>query len=115
MLRVARRLGALRPVAVRTTFLGAHALPPEFDERADAYVDLIVRRDAAAGRGRASRRRGRRVLRDNRLHARADAARVRGGAQALGLPVKLHAEQLSNQGGAALAAEFGALSADHLE
>ncbi len=111
-LRAARRLGALRPVAVRTTFLGAHAVPPEHD--ADAYVDLIVREMLP-------------LVAAERLADAVDAfcetiaftpaqtRRVFMRAQALGLPVKLHAEQLSNQGGAALAAEFSALSADHLE
>ncbi|MFM2067546.1 MAG: hypothetical protein RLZZ584_2455 [Pseudomonadota bacterium] len=112
-LRVARRLGAELPLSVRTTCLAAHALPPEFDGRADAYIDavctwlpalhaegLVDAVDAFCERIAFSPAQTRRVF---------DAAR------ALGLPVKLHAEQLSDQGGAALAAGCGALSCDHLE
>ncbi len=112
-LRVARRLAHELPLTVRATFLGAHAVPPEFEGRADEYVDAVCQWMA-------------------RLHAEGlvDAVdafcerigfsagqtrRVFEAARALGLPVKLHAEQLSDQHGAALAAEFGALSCDHLE
>jgi imidazolonepropionase len=111
-LRAARRLGALRPVAVRTTFLGAHAVPPEHD--ADAYVDLIVREMLPLV---AAERLADAVdaFCETIAFTQAQTRRVFMQAQALGLPVKLHAEQLSNQGGAALAAEFSALSADHLE
>ena len=113
MLRVARRVGAALGLTVKTTCLAAHALPPEFEGRADAYVDALCEWLPA-------------------LHAEglvdavdafcerigftpAQTRRVFEAARALGLPVKLHAEQLSDQGGAALAASFGALSADHLE
>ncbi len=72
-------------------------------------------RDAAGARRRGPRRRRRRLLRGHRLLARGDSPRVPAARKRLGLPVKLHAEQLSNSGGAALAAEFGALSAEHLE
>ena len=112
-LRVARRLGRELPLTVRATCLAAHALPPEFDGRADAYIDaicawlpalhaegLIDAVDAFCERIGFSSAQTRLVF---------EAAR------ALGLPVKLHAEQLSDQGGAQLAAEFGALSCDHLE
>ncbi len=112
-LRVARRLGAELPLTVRTTCLSAHALPPEFAGRADEYID------AACG-----------WLPD--LHAQglvdavdafcdrigfslAQTRRVFEAARAIGLPVKLHAEQLSDLGGAQLATEFGAVSCDHLE
>lgn len=112
-LRVARRLGSDRRVDVRTTFLGAHALPPEFEGRPDDYISAVC--DWLPT-----------------LHAQglvdavdafcetigftpAQTRRVFEAAHALGLPVKLHAEQLSDQGGAALAASFGALSCDHLE
>lgn len=113
-LRAARALAAERPVTIRTTFLGAHALPPEFAGNADSYIDLVCREmiPAVAAKGLAdavdafcegigfTQRQTRRVFEAARAH---------------GLPVKLHAEQLSNLHGAALAAEFGALSADHLE
>lgn len=112
-LRVARRIGVELPVSVRATFLGAHALPPEFAGRADDYIDevcawlpvlyaqgLVDAADAFC---------------ENIGFTPAQTRRVFEVAQALGLPVKLHAEQLSDQGGAALAAGFGALSCDHLE
>jgi imidazolonepropionase len=113
-LRAARRLGALRPVDVRTTFLGAHALPPEFAGDADGYVALIV--DEMLPRVAAERLADAVDAFCERIaFSPAQTRRVFDAARALGLPVKLHAEQLSDQGGAALAAEFGALSADHLE
>jgi imidazolonepropionase len=112
-LRVARALGQALPIDVRTTYLAAHALPPEFDGRADDYIDAVCAWLPT-------------------LHAQglvdavdafcerigftpAQTQRVFGAARALGLPVKLHAEQLSDQRGAELAASFGALSCDHLE
>ena len=112
-LRTARRLGRELPISVRTTCLAAHALPPEFEGGADDYIAAVCTWLPA-------------------LHAEglvdavdafcerigftpAQTRRVFEAARALGLPVKLHAEQLSDQGGAALAAEFGALSCDHLE
>ena len=113
-LRAARRLGALRPVEVRTSFLGAHAVPPEFEGRADEYVDLLtdamLPRVAAEGLADAVDAFCERIA-----FTRAQVRRVFERAHALDLKVKLHAEQLSDQGGAALAAECGALSADHLE
>lgn len=114
MLRVARRLGQARPVTVRTTFLGAHALPPEYAGRPDDYIDLVCRRMLP-------------TLHDEGLVDAVDvfcegigfdlaqSERVLQAAAACGLPVKIHAEQLSLMGGAALAARYGALSADHLE
>jgi imidazolonepropionase len=114
MLRVAHALGRSLPVTVRTTFLGAHALPPEFDGRADAYIDEVCGRMlpeiARAGLAAAVDAFCERIA-----FSAAQTARVFEAAKALGLPVKLHAEQLSDQGGAQLAARFGALSADHLE
>ncbi len=114
MLRAARRLGEVEPVDIVTTFLGAHALPPEFAGRADDYIDFIcgevLPKVSAA-----------------RLADAVDAfcegigftleqtQRVFEAARKHALPVKLHAEQLSDLGGAALAARFEALSADHLE
>ena len=113
-LRAARRLGEVRPVTVRTTFLGAHALPPEFAGDADGYIDLICREMipvlAAEGLVDAVD-----AFCEGLGFTPAQTRRVFETAKAHGLPVKLHAEQLSNQNGAALAAEFGALSADHLE
>jgi imidazolonepropionase len=112
-LRVARRLGAELPVSVRSTSLAAHALPPEFAGRADDYID------AACGWLRAQHAEGLvdavDAFCDTIGFTPAQTERVFTAARALGLPVKLHAEQLSNQHGAALAARFGALSCDHLE
>jgi imidazolonepropionase len=112
-LRAARRLGRELPLTVRTTSLAAHALPPEFDGRADAYIDAVVQWlpqwhaeglvdavDAFCERIGFTREQTRRVF---------EAARL------LKLPLKLHAEQLSDMDGAALAAQFDALSCDHLE
>jgi imidazolonepropionase len=113
MLRVARRIGEMLGISVRTTYLAAHALPPEYAGDADGYIDAVVGWLAT-------------------LHAEslvdavdafcegigfspAQTRRVFEAARALGLPVKLHADQLSDLGGAALAAEFGGLSADHVE
>ena len=112
-LAVARRLGTELPLSVRTTYLGAHAVPLEFQGRPDDYIDAVC--SWMPG-----------------LHVRglidavdafcetigfspAQTRCVFDAAKALGLPVKLHAEQLSDQGGAALAAVYGALSCDHLE
>ena len=112
-LRVARGLGGDR-VRVVTTFLGAHALPPEFAGRADDYVDGICREmiPAAAKENLAD---AVDAFCEGIGFSAAQTRRVFECARAHGLRVKLHADQLSNLGGAALAAEFGALSADHLE
>ena len=114
MLRVARRLGELRAVRVVTTFLGAHALPPEFAGNPDGYIDLVCGEmiPAIAAAGLADAVDG---FCEGIGFSPAQIGRVFDAAKAHGLPVKLHAEQLSNLGGAALAARFGALSADHLE
>ena len=113
-LQVARHLGEARPVTIRTTFLGAHALPAEAAGDKDGYIDKVCQEMLPA------------IARDGLADA-VDAfcediafspdqvRRVFAAATALGLPVKLHADQLSNLHGAALAAEFAALSADHLE
>jgi imidazolonepropionase len=113
-LRVARAVATRRRIDVRTTFLGAHAVPPEYRDRADAYLDEVCLP----------------TLAEAHAHGLVDAVdgfcegiafsptqieRLFQAARAHGLPVKLHAEQLSNLGGAALAARHGALSADHLE
>ena len=114
MLRVARRLGDTGPVTVTTTFLGAHALPPEYTNNRSGYLDLVCKEMLP------------------KLHAQGlidsvdafcesiafsvdEVEQVFQAATDLGLPVKLHAEQLSNSGGAELAAKYHALSADHLE
>jgi imidazolonepropionase len=114
MLRVARRVGEVLPVKVATTFLGAHALPPESTGRADAYIDEICERmlPSLAEEGLVD---AVDAFCERIGFSAAQTARVFEAARRLGLPVKLHAEQLSDQGGAALAARFGALSADHLE
>ena len=106
MLRVARRLADVCAVDVRTTFLGAHALPPEFAARADDYIALVCEEMLPAVASREARRRRRRVLRRHRIHAGADGARIRCCAKHFGLPVKLHADQLSDLGGAGLAARI---------
>lgn len=112
-LRAARRIGQALPLTVRTTSLAAHALPPEFEGRPDDYIDAICQWlpqwhaeglvDAVDG------------FCERIAFTPAQIDKVFHAARALGLPVKLHAEQLSDQGGAALAARFAALSADHLE
>ena len=113
-LRAARRLADERPVSVTTTFLGAHALPPEANGDKDAFIEKVCREMLPA------------LARDGLADA-VDAfcegiafspeqtARVFDAARALGLKIKLHADQLSNLHGAKLAADHGALSADHLE
>jgi imidazolonepropionase len=114
MLRVARELGTRNAIHVLTTFLGAHALPPEFANRADNYISAVCDEmlPAIAHENLAD---AVDVFCDNIGFTRAQTQRIFETAQRFGLPVKLHAEQLSNQHGAALAAQFGALSADHLE
>jgi len=114
MLRVARQLGKERSVRVKTSFLGAHAIPPEFSGKADAYIDFVCEEvlpavhyenlaDAVDG------------FCENIAFSPKQISRVFEKAKSFGLPVKLHAEQLSNLGGATLAVKYGALSADHLE
>ena len=114
LLRAARRIGELLPVKVRTTFLGAHALPPEFTDRPDDYIAEVTERMLPL------------LVKENLVDA-VDAfcehigftydqtERVFAAAKKLGLPVKLHAEQLSDQRGAELVARYKGLSADHLE
>ncbi|WP_042273202.1 imidazolonepropionase [Paraburkholderia heleia] len=114
MLRVARQLGDRYPVTVRTTFLGAHALPPEFAGRADDYIDEVCERmlPALADEGLVD---AVDVFCERIGFSLAQSERVFEAAARRKLAVKMHAEQLSNSGGAALAARHGALSADHLE
>jgi imidazolonepropionase len=114
MLRVARRLGRELPVDVRTTFLGAHALPPEYKGRQSAYVDLVadtmippLAREGLVDAVDA--------FCEGIAFTPEETERVFKAAHAAGLPVKLHADQLTDSGGAALAASYEALSADHLE
>jgi imidazolonepropionase len=112
-LRVARSLASKQAVDVRTTFLGAHALPPEFAGHTDEYIDEVLRMlpllhqqgliDAVD------------AFCERIAFSTAQTERVFQAARALGLPVKLHAEQLSDSGGAQIAARYGALSCDHLE
>jgi len=114
MLQVARLIGQELPIQVQTTFLGAHALPPEYADRPDAYIDMICQDMLPA-------------LKAEGLVDAVDAfcekigfssaqtERVFNAAQQIGLPVKLHAEQLSDLGGAQLVAQHKGLSADHLE
>jgi imidazolonepropionase len=112
-LRVARALGESLPVSVKTTFLGAHALPPEFKDRADDYIAAVVAmlpEVARTGLADAVD-----AFCEKIAFSAEQTSQVFEAARALGLPVKLHADQLSDLGGAALAARFGALSADHLE
>lgn len=112
-LRVARRLGEARPVTVHATFLGAHAMPPG-ESGKDAYIDRVCREmlPVIAAERLADSVDG---FCEGIAFSPAQIARVFEAARGLGLPVRLHADQLSNLSGAALAASFGALSADHLE
>lgn len=114
MLRVARQIQAQLPVRVRTTFLGAHALPTEFKGRADAYVDEVCNNMLPA-LVKAHLVDAVDAFCENIGFTPAQTERVFQAAKQLGLPVKLHAEQLSDQGGAALTAKYQGLSADHLE
>lgn len=113
-LRVARRLGATWGVTVRTTFLGAHALPPEYAGRSQAYIDLVCQEmlPALAAEGLVD---AVDVFCERIAFSLDETEQVFRTAQQLGLPVKLHAEQLSDMGGASLAARYGALSCDHIE
>lgn len=113
-LRVARKLGAEQPVDIHTTFLGAHALPPEYAGRQGAYIDLVVDEmmPAVAESGLAD---AVDAFCEGIGFTPEETDRVFSAARAHDLPVKLHADQLSDLGGAALAARYDALSADHLE
>ncbi|HEX7759892.1 MAG TPA: imidazolonepropionase [Caulobacteraceae bacterium] len=113
-LRAARALAVQRPVSIRTTFLGAHALPPEFADEPDGYIDQVCQAmlPAIAAEGLAD---AVDAFCEGIGFTPAQTRRVFETARALDLPVKLHADQLSNLHAAALAADFSALSADHLE
>ena len=114
MLRVARAIGESLGIGVRTTFLGAHAVPPEFAGRQSAYVDHLCTQmlPAIAASGLAD---AVDAFCEKIAFTHEETQRVFSAARALGLPVKLHADQLSDLGGAALSAAFGGLSADHIE
>ncbi|CNE11993.1 imidazolonepropionase [Yersinia mollaretii] len=114
MLRVARQLGELLPITVKTTCLAAHALPPEFAGRADDYIDFvchtIIPHVAAEGLADAVD-----AFCEHLAFSPTQVERVFLAARQAGLPIKLHAEQLSALNGSTLAANYNALSADHLE
>ena len=114
MLRAARAIGHLRPIRVRTSFLGAHAVPPEYSGRADDYIAerCLPALRAAHAEGLVDAVDG---FCEGIAFKAHQMARIFDVARSLGLPVKLHAEQLTALGGATLAASYGALSADHLE
>ncbi|MEQ8205723.1 MAG: imidazolonepropionase [Woeseia sp.] len=114
LLRLATQLSDLRRVTVSTTFLGAHAVPTDFDGTADEYIDMLcddmLPKIAAEGLADAVD-----AYCESIAFSTAQVSRLFAAAAALGLRVKLHADQLSDTGGAALAARYNALSADHLE
>jgi imidazolonepropionase len=114
MLRVARRLGETRPVDVKTTFLGAHALPEEFKTKREDYLNLVCNQSLpqAASQGLVD---AVDAFCEGIAFSVEEVESVFEVAWRLGLPVKLHAEQLSNLGGAKMAARYGALSVDHIE
>ena len=114
MLEAARRVGDSTPLTVRTTLLAAHTIPPEYEENADAYIELICNDllPVVAERGLAD---AVDAYCESIAFNAEQVGRLFARSAELGLPVKLHADQLSDGGGAALAAEYGALSADHLE
>ncbi|GAB3013952.1 imidazolonepropionase [Bowmanella dokdonensis] len=114
MLRVARQVQAHLPFTVRTTFLGAHALPPEYHDNADGYIDLVCNEMLPAIQAEQLAD-AVDVFCENIGFTLTQTRRVFEAASQLGLPVKLHAEQLSNLGGSELAASFNALSVDHIE
>ena len=113
-LRAARRLGDIRPVSIRTTFLGAHTVPPEMKGNAAGYIDAICS-EMLPAIAKAKLADAVDAFCETIAFSPDETARVFAAARHHGLPVKLHADQLSNQHGAALAAKFNALSADHLE
>ena len=114
MLRVARELSQWRPVEVVTSYLGAHALPPEYRENRAAYLDLVCN-EVIPLMAREKLADAVDAFCEGIAFSVAETASVIEAARANGLPVKLHAEQLSNLGGAKMAAGFGALSVDHIE
>ncbi len=112
-LRAARALGGESPVTIKTSFLGAHTVPVEFEGRSDDYIDAVIAMlPEVKASGLADAVDG---FCETIGFSPAQTARLFEAAREAGLPVKLHADQLSDSGGAGLAARFGALSADHLE
>ena len=114
MLRAARQLGRELGLTVLTTFLGAHALPPEFSGRSDDYIDVLASEwlPALHAEGLVDHVD---AYCEHLAFSAAQVARLFDAAEGLGLPIKLHAEQFTDQGGARLLAQRGGLSADHLE
>jgi len=112
LLRVARRIGAELPVSVKSTFLGAHALPPEFRNDRNGYVDLVIEQMLPAAAPLADYRD---VFVEEGAFSIGEARRIFAVARSLGMGARVHAEQLTHSGGAALAADIGAASADHLD
>ena len=112
LLRVARRIGEELPVTVKTTFLGAHSVPVEFRHDRDGYVDLVIEEMLPAVTSLADYCD---VFVENGAFSPDEARRIFQAAAGRGLPARVHAEQLTRSGGAALAAEIGAASADHLD
>jgi imidazolonepropionase len=114
MLSAARSLSEMLPISIHTTFLGAHAIPEEFHTKSDDYIELVCEEMLpSAARQRLADSVD--AFCENIAFTKQQVHRVFEKARSLGLPVRLHADQLTNNGGAALAAEFSALSADHLE
>ena len=114
MLKVARELSQWRPVDVVTTYLGAHALPPEFKDNRAGYLDLVCN-DVMPAVAQVNLADAVDAFCEGIAFSVEETRRVFEVAKTLGLAVKLHAEQLSNLGGSAMAAQFGALSVDHIE
>ncbi len=114
MLKVARELSQWRPVDVVTSYLGAHALPPEFKENRAGYLDLVCT-EVLPAVARARLADAVDAFCEGIAFSVEETRRVFAVAKSLGIPVKLHAEQLTNLGGSKMAAEFGALSVDHIE
>jgi imidazolonepropionase len=114
MLRVARSLANERPVDIKTTFLGAHAIPPEFAHDRASYVRLVCEK-ALPAVGRMNLADAVDAFCETIAFTLDETEEIFRAASKLGLPIKLHAEQLSNMGGAKLAARYGAISCDHLE
>lgn len=112
ILGVARRIGRELPITVRTTFLGAHSVPAEWRNDRGGYVDLLIEEMLPAVTGLADYCD---VFVEDGVFAVAEAERILTTAAALGMPARVHAEQLGHTGGAALAARIGAVSADHLD
>ena len=112
LLRVARRIGDELPITVRTTFLGAHSVPPEFAGDREGYIDLLIEEMLPAAAALADYCD---VFVEEGVFDVDEARRILGRGAELGLGARIHAEQLGHSGGARLAAELGAVSADHLD